>query len=125
MATPLSEFDFFVAVYTAGDLTLEEMKQECQIENWAPVLILRTPEGIVVPLFRDPHVCLKFIQRNIPRGQMAGIMGMSECDTKRFTDKGWKIDWHSFPKMYTSRPGYQIDVEVIESDFTLTVKGRR
>lgn len=121
----MREYDFFVAIFTDGDMNLEELRKECQVENWAPILVLRTEDGIIVPMFRDPQVCLNFIKRNAPKGQMVGVMGMSEVDTKRFTDKGWKIDWHTYPKLYTNRPGFEIAVEVIESDFTLHVKGRR
>lgn len=121
----MNQYDFFVAIYTDGQLNLQELRQECQAQNWAPVLVLRTSEGIVVPLFRDPKICLNFIKRNTPKGEMVGIMGMSEVDTKRFTDKGWKIDWHTYPKLYTNRQGFEITAEPIESDFELYVKGKR
>ena len=125
MPPPLSQYDFFVIIFTCGDLSIQELKQECQVENWAPVLVVKTPKGTMVPLFRDPKDCAKFIHRNVPKDQIVGIMGMSEVDTKKFTDKGWEIEWHTYPKAYKSRPGHEVSVEVIESDFELYVKGRR
>jgi hypothetical protein len=121
----IHDFDFYVVIFTNGDLTIQELKEESQKENWAPIMILRTADGVVVPMFRDPDICLKFMKRNIPKDQMAGIMGMSEVDLNKFTDKGWKIEWHTYPKLYTNRPGYQIEVEVVESDFDLHVRGGR
>lgn len=121
----MKEYDFFVGIFTDGIMSLEEIRNEAQVQNWAPVLVLKTENGIVVPLFRDYKTCFNFMKRNAPKGQLIGIMGMSEVDTSRFTDKGWKIDWHTYPKLYTNRPGFEIAAEVIESDFNLYVKGRR
>lgn len=120
----LKNYDFFVAIYTSGDLTLNELRNECQDGEWTPVLILRTSKGIVVPLFRDPVICFEFLKRNITTNQLTGVMGMSEVDLQRFTDRGWEIDWHTYPKRYLTRPGYQLDVEVIETDFDLYLAGK-
>jgi len=122
--TPLSHFDFYVVVFTDGDIDIQDIKKDCHVNNWSPVLILRTNEGIVVPLFRDSGICINFIKRNVPKNQMVGIMGMNEMDTQLFTDKGWKIDWHTYPKLYLNRQGYEIDVEAIETDFDFKVAKR-
>lgn len=118
----ISNYDFFLAVYTDGDVSLTELKKECQKENWAPIMVFRTEKGIAVPIFRDHNVCLKFIKRNAPPDQMVGIMGMSEVDKQRLLDKGWELMWHDYPKLYKNRAGYKIAVEVIETDFDLYVQ---
>ena len=117
--------DFFAVMFINGGMTLDEILAECQTENWPPVLILRTPQGIVVPLFRDHRVCVDFIKRNVPKDQMVGIINLSEEKAELFTSKGWKIDWHDFPKSYVSRPGYEIDLDVIELEVEIHVKHNR
>lgn len=113
------KFDFYAVVNPDGVLTPQEMKEECQVENWAPIQIVRTPSDIMVPLFKDAEICIDFIKRNMPTGQMVGILGFDTSELWRFTNQGWRIEWHTFPKLYTSRPGYQLEVGVIESDFEL------
>lgn len=117
----LEGYNFFLAVFTDGDLSLQELKKECLPQNWAPILALKTETGIAIPVFRDPDICLKFIKRNAPPKQMVGIMGMSEVDKQKFLNKGWELLWHEFPKLYKKRPGFEICVEVIETDFDLHV----
>jgi hypothetical protein len=117
--TDFKEFDFFAVINPDGVLTPKELKEECQTENWAPVLVVRTPSDIMAPLFRDPNICIDFIKRNLPANQMVGIIGFSEVDLYRFTDQGWRVEWHTYPKMYTSRPGHSLEVGVIPSDFEL------
>lgn len=121
----LKKYDFFVPIYMDGLVTFQELRKEFQPENNAPVLILKHGDEIIIPLFRDPTICLNFIRRNTPKYHIVGVMGMSEVDTKKFTERGWNIDWHTYPKLYTSRPGYEISVEVIESDFDLFTAGKR
>jgi len=121
---PLSQFDFYIIVFTDGDLNIQEIKNECHVDNWSPVLILRTNEGVIVPLFRDRKICINFIKRNVPKKQMVGIMGMSEIDTQLFADKGWNIDWHTYPKLYLNREGFKIEVGIIETDFDFKVAKR-
>ena len=118
------KFDFYAVVNPDNVLTPKELKEECQSENWAPIQVVRTPTGIMVPLFRDHNVCIDFIKRNLPVNQMVGIMGFSEVDIHRFTDQGWQIEWHTYPKLYKSRQGYSLEVGVIASDFEIYFKSR-
>lgn len=113
--------DFWVVIYPTEDVTLKDLQTECQKENWAPVLVLRHEGKTFVPMFRRAEVCQAFIKRNLPEGVMCGVMGASEVDTKTYTDKGWIIEWLDYPKLFTSRPGWSIEVEPVESDFELTV----
>ncbi len=117
--------DFWVVIYPTKDVTLRDLQTECRQDNWAPVLILRNGDRIVVPMFRDVKVCQAFIKRNLPVGEMVGFMGASEVDLKTYTDKGWEVEWLTHPKLYTNRPGWEIDAEAVESDFELTVHPTR
>lgn len=114
-------YDFFVVVFTDGDLDFSEMKNEAQKENWAPILVLRHQGQTIVPVFRDMGVCHDFMRRNVLGKQLKAIVGMSEVDLKRFTDRGFKLDWHDFPKRYVDRPGYEVSLEVVETDFDISI----
>ena len=110
---------FFVPSITDGQLSKKDLKDECQKEKWLPFMIIETPTGPMVPIFKDSETCLKFIKRNAPPKQVVLQIKMDIKDLKKFTDKGITPEWHEFPKLYTNRKDYSIKVDVIETDFIL------
>jgi hypothetical protein len=110
---------FFVPSFTDGELSKKDLKDECQKEKWLPIVIVETPNGKIVPIFKDSNSCLKFIKRNAPPKQVVLQIKMDIKDLKKFTDKGIKPEWHEFPKLYKNKEGYSINTEIIETDFIL------
>lgn len=115
----------YAVFYTAGDLNHHDMIQECHPEGWSPILILRGNDGkIYVPLFHNYNLAIKFIKKNIDKDQFRGVIRLTEENLEIFSQKGWTVLWHDYPKLYRDRTDLTIDIEVIELQFTLSVDGK-
>lgn len=120
-------FHFFAVVYTTGELTLKNIKDECQFENWAPILILRYNDKVVVPIFKSQLTANKFIRRNIPKDQLVGTIGMIEEDLELFKKRNWEIQWQDHPRKFIDRKDVEVDVEVLDLEIgfdLFTANGR-
>lgn len=120
-------YDFFALIRTSNELKIHDLRNECQQEKWAPVLVLRYPNRTVIPLFTNVQIARKFLRRNVPRNEICGVMGMIDEDTQIFINRGWEIDWHHHPRKYVDRPDIQIDVDGVEvaTGFDLTATAGR
>jgi hypothetical protein len=104
-------------LYNDGNLKAQDFQFECSKEGWAPILVVKDKEDkIMVPMFHNPETAHKFMKRNVPKDVVRGLVTLIEEDIDKMKEKGWEVEYLSFPKRFTSHPDYTIDLEIIEVD---------
>ena len=107
----------YAVLYNDGNLKASDFKFECQRDGWVPILVLRDKDDkIMVPMFRNVEVAHKFMKRNISKDVVSGLVTLVEEDVDNMKEKGWDIEYLSFPRRFTNHPDYTIDLEIIEVD---------
>jgi hypothetical protein len=107
----------YAVLYNDGNLKAQDFRLECKTDGWVPILILRDNEDkITVPMFYNPKTAHKFMRRNISRDIVSGLVTLVEEDVDNMKEKGWDIEYLSFPRRFTNHPDYTIDLEIIEVD---------
>jgi hypothetical protein len=103
-------------VCTDGQLTIDNIEHECAKQKWIPLLALKNKkkDEVVVPVFQMEDVCYRFIVRNLPKTWQRGCVHLTIEDTKKMTQKGWKLMPLDFPRKFDEHPEYEIGFEIHE-----------
>ncbi len=97
-----------------GHMSYNDMIKECKKENWLPILVIRTEEGPVVPLFTSEKIATQFIRRNLSKSWTCGVVVMTLRDAEWMDKNGWRALEFSFPKKL--KDVVEFDVEILECE---------
>jgi len=112
----LDKFDIemHAVICTDGDVTANQLINECAKEQWIPVFAYYEDDVPVIVTFEFASMAKKFIDRNFPREWTKGTLSFSQNDIRNILDKGWKIDKLNWPKKLLGKPGLRTGFEIIE-----------
>lgn len=103
------------ALYSSGQIELNELSIECKKSRWVPIAVLRCLDGsTVIPTFISESTAKDFSKRNFPKEWVIGAVILSENDIDFIKKKCWKIMTLNYPKLFTSHPEYKLDFEIID-----------
>lgn len=105
---------------TFGEMTVQDLINECHQQSWAPLLVARPREpGLptLVPCFPTRAIAAKFVERNMAKNQLHGsvtldVENLAKLHSEWVAGRGWKIEYLDHPRRITST--HQLDVEVFE-----------
>ncbi len=105
---------------TFGELTVQDLVNECHQQSWAPLLIARPKEPgqpTLVPCFATRVTAAKFVERNMAKKQLHGSVtldaeNLAKLHAEWVAGRGWKIEYLDHPRRVTGT--HQLDVEVFE-----------
>lgn len=123
MSRDMNVYDFYIPVFVDGQISLKELKDEFRPKSQVPVMVIQNNQESFVPAFKLCSVCRQFAEKNIPKGQMFGILGMSKQDLFKFEQQTLILKWHDYPNKY--KDGYEITVAIFENEFNLMHGGKR
>jgi len=105
-------------LFTDGILKLHEIAKECKKDKWVPVCVYREKlvvDGVPTVIgFNSQEIAKKFAKRNLPKEWLRGSIRLTEESITWIKNKGWKIEFFTYPKLITSHPLYEISFEIIE-----------
>lgn len=103
------------ALYSNGQIELNELSTECRKSKWIPIAVLRCSDGsTIVPTFVHESTVKDFSRRNFPKGWVVGAVLLSENDIDLIKKKSWKIMMLNYPRLFTDHPEYKLDFEIID-----------
>jgi hypothetical protein len=105
---------------TFGEMTVQDLINECHQQSWAPLLIARPKEAgqpTLVPCFPTRALAAKFVERNMSKKQLHGsvtldVENLAKLHSEWIEARGWKIEYLDHPRRLTNT--HQFDVEVLE-----------
>ena len=99
---------------TLGEMGVGDVVGECGGGGWSPVLVFRDGDVTVVPVLASRDLCVRFAKRNLPRGQVFGMLVLTDEDVVRlvegFVGRGFVFEFLDHPRRLRGRA----DVEVYE-----------
>lgn len=99
---------------TLGEMNTSDIVKECQPGSWAPVLVFRNEQITYVPVLNTQEHAIRFAQRNLPKGQIFGMLILTPEDVikieKEFAAKGFTFVFLDHPKKLVGKA----DVEIYE-----------
>lgn len=95
---------------TLGEMTREEVVKECGEGSWAPLVIWREGDKIVVPWFGDQETAIKFCKRNFGTKICWGTLDMVLTDVEKLDKMGWEFRKFTFPNIVKDRVKLEIEV---------------
>ena len=104
-------FQYYVPLTTSNEMSVADVVRECHAEKWAPVIVMKTENRIVVPVFSLHDVAMKFIFRNFGKivEPTSGTIGINEEHFDIFINKGWEVEIFNFPRKITT-----LEIEIVE-----------
>lgn len=104
----------WVLFTTLGEMSTRDIVNECHVDSWAPVLVVRDGDKTCVPVLNTHQHAIRFAQRNLPKNQLFGTLLLTAEDAikleKEFTAKGFTFVFLDHPKKMAGTP----DVEIYE-----------
>lgn len=109
----------FAIVCAQNHMTKQEVMKECQAEKWIPILVMRPDkDNCVVPLFENCQIGHRFVERNLPKDWLYGVIPIDvQLDDLR-KSVGWEVVVYSYPK----KVQVEFDVEILEFGSEVEVK---
>jgi hypothetical protein len=101
-----------------NELRFKEVIAECQKQNWVPLLILRPKDPaqpILVPGFPARDAALRFAKRNLPPGNLFGVVEFPPDELARLLaewrdGRQWRFESWPYPKVITQTHTPDVDV---------------
>lgn len=94
---------FFAVVYTEGEMTRNEVFSECAENQFSPVFTYTRDNIQWLPLTRDARMATDLAKRNIPRGQVWGILALRYEELQIAEEQGLQPEIFDWPKKLTGR----------------------
>ena len=95
-------------------MSFRDILKECKEQNWIPILVMRSGDETIVPLFNFASIAHKFAKRNLPKKWFSsgrlGSMQVTPDDEELMKAKGWTLLPMTFPR----KMDYEFDIEVWE-----------
>jgi hypothetical protein len=103
-------------------MTPAELKKECTVEKWLPILIIRTAgdDTPIIPLFDRMDLASRFVERNLPPKWICGVLNLQPSDAELIDSKGWKAIKYDYPRKI--KDVVKFDVEIIDLNHDVTIK---
>ena len=93
-----------------GCMSKGEIIKECSEDAMLPILIMRTPDEVIVPLFNNPQIAKQFIKRNLPSDWQCGLVQITLSEAQLMDDKGWKAIVFTFPRKLKDVVEFNIEI---------------
>jgi hypothetical protein len=93
-------------------MTKKEFREECSSGKWLPILVMRTEEKIIVPIFDTALMAGQFVKRNLPQNWLCGVVDLQVKDAQLMDDRGWEAIKFTFPRKL--KDVVDFDVEILE-----------
>ncbi len=91
----LEEEEVYVIMPTDGEMTMSDIRQECQEDTWTPILFIK--EEKTIPYFTILDTANKFRLRNLPKKDISGVVSLTNADIQDLTNRGFTWKHYTFP----------------------------
>jgi hypothetical protein len=86
------------AFTTLGDMTLQEVFDECKSGKFAPLLVYEFEGKRVLPYFSSSNICRRFCQRNLPKKWPSGAVHLTTEDLEILAEQNIQVKEFTWPR---------------------------
>ena len=104
-------------------MTVTDVQKECVFEKWVPLMVMRMNDKVILPCFRHTDVARRFIERNLPKGTVCGVVNLTIRDAEWIDEKGWSPAVYDFPRKLTDVVEFDVEILEYDSDHEVIVQG--
>jgi len=105
-----------VAFCTEGQMDLDAVIKECGGERWIPLLVIKTENKTVLPIFIDSEVCRKFCKRNLPKDWVFGCVDLTYEDVEVLAKKDLEVLEFTYPRLLKDAFDFGIEIHEFVSE---------
>ena len=108
------EAQMIAVICTDGQMKIDEIEKECVTGKWIPLLIYKTNNKKILPVFNLEDVARSFVKRNLPKNWAHGCVFLADSDIEKILKNDWEIQPFDFPRKLNENPEIQFDFEIHE-----------
>lgn len=91
-------------------MSLDDVRKECVGGSWVPILVIEHNGEKIIPVFERTDIARRFVQRNLPRAWVCGVVDLDMDDAKRLDEMGCSCITYHYPRKLQDAVDFNIVV---------------
>jgi len=114
----------YALVCTQGEMTRQEILDECFREKWTPLVVYFQNGKTILPTFTRIQIARRFARKNFPEEWLTGAVNLNPQDIEIIEDKGIERVIFNYPNELKGAVEFDIIVHEFHPDTEVGVEFR-